>query len=102
MRKFVWLSMLILTTLCGCVRSKPITGPDGTQVYSIECNGIQNTIADCLEKAGEVCGARGYSVLGADKEFSSTATAFYTGNPNNPLAYVPTNRFNRNLLIQCK
>ena len=94
--------MLSLIILGGCVKAKPITGPDGTQVYSITCNGALNTMADCIEKAGEMCGSRGYHVIDADKEYTSTNSLYYTANPNQPYVYMPSNRFKRNLLIQCK
>ena len=102
MRKIIWLAMLILPILSGCVWVKPITGPDGTQVYSIECNGAIYSMADCFEKAGEMCGSSGYHVINAGQDYTSTNLLYYTANPYQPYVNMPVNRFDRSLLIQCK
>lgn len=36
--------------------------------YKISCGGHLNSFGDCVEKAGEMCGASGYKVVGANGE----------------------------------
>lgn len=39
--------------------------PDGSKGYSIDCSGGAYTIADCMNKAAEVC-AGAYQIMGQD------------------------------------
>ena len=80
--------LLALSILCGCARATPITGPDGQSAYHINCSGIQNSLADCYVKAGEICGGRGYYVLDRQEDYS-------------PSVYGGTKTM-RSLFIQCK
>jgi hypothetical protein len=38
-------------------------GPDGRQAYVMRCSGMGRSLADCYQKAGELCPA-GYDVVG--------------------------------------
>lgn len=49
--------------LTGCAFSKEIYLPDGTKGHSISCDGAAVGIATCFEKAGDLCGSRGYDQL---------------------------------------
>jgi hypothetical protein len=40
---------------------------DGRQGYLIKCKGWTNSWSSCAVKAGNVCGARGYSVTQSDE-----------------------------------
>lgn len=71
----------IAMTLSGCVTSKQFTGPNGQPAYSIRCNGMANTWGDCLAKAGEICGAQGYTILERNGEAVNMAFASGYANP---------------------
>ena len=47
----------------GCATSKQISGPNGEVLHSIDCSGYYNNIGTCLERAGKICGSRGYDIL---------------------------------------
>jgi hypothetical protein len=87
MRKCIWPAIL-MCVLCGCARATPVIGPDGRQAYRVNCSGIQNTLTDCLVKAGEICGAHGYTVLDRFEDYS-------------PSMYGGTKTM-RALFIQCR
>ncbi len=59
-----------LVFLCACAKATDTYLPDGSLGQSISCNGSLLNHGDCLAKAGEVCGARGYSLI--NKDGSST------------------------------
>lgn len=52
-------------------------------------------MADCIGKAGEICGSRGDVVLGVSAESPSAVISSGTN-------YYPMKTFHRNLFIQCK
>lgn len=58
---------LYLVTLCtiavGCVTSREAFLPDGGKGHSINCSGTGLNWGSCYEKAGEICGTRGYDVI---------------------------------------
>jgi hypothetical protein len=49
--------------LTGCAFSKEVYLPDGAKGYSISCDGAAVGIATCFEKAGDLCGSKGYDQL---------------------------------------
>lgn len=58
------LALLSVTLILnGCAMSSKTYTPDGREGYSIECSGSALSWGRCLEKAGSLCGARGYEVL---------------------------------------
>ena len=65
---------LFALIISGCVSSKPVVGPDGTTHYSLDCSGDGFTWNDCLERAGELCGAQGYFVVAKTDENRPTLT----------------------------
>ena len=63
----------IVVLASGCVTSKPITTASGQRGHVIDCSA--GNMGNCLEKAGDLCGANGYDTLDQkDKE------SFWTGN----------------------
>ena len=54
---------LLLLTLAGCVSTQAVYTPDGRQGHTIDCSAYRHSWADCLAKASDLCGARGYDVL---------------------------------------
>ena len=55
--------LLITFILTSCAISKSTYLPDGKQGHSISCDGAAVGMNVCFEKAGELCGSRGYNVL---------------------------------------
>ncbi|MDP3008274.1 MAG: hypothetical protein Q8N30_04290 [Methylococcales bacterium] len=53
----------LATILGGCVMSSEVYLPDGTKGFNISCNGSANSISNCFEKAGDICGAKGYDLF---------------------------------------
>ncbi|MBI1327494.1 MAG: hypothetical protein GC136_07620 [Alphaproteobacteria bacterium] len=104
MRVFLILSLAILSA---CTMAKEITLPDGKQGYNISCNGTANSFSSCVEKAGEVCGSRGYEVIGQNGEkipyVNSSGSAFggaggFSGGYQTQMGMF----VNRNLFVRCK
>jgi len=50
--------------IAGCVTTKEVFLADGSKSYRIGCDGIGYLhTGDCLERAGAICGASGYTIL---------------------------------------
>lgn len=81
--------------LSGCASADKLRTPDGQIGYSVSCNGAMLDWGACYEKAGEICGARGYEVF--SKSDSKGATYF----ENQFSAYGGTAIY-RNMVIACK
>lgn len=54
-----------ILTMGGCVTSRPVALPNGTQGLAIRCPGAARDISDCMNKAAEVCGGA-YQMLDRD------------------------------------
>jgi hypothetical protein len=69
--------------------------PDGERGHSISCSGAGTSWADCYEKAGQACGAKGYDVIagGSDQTTAVAGNKYgvYGGTTNN-----------RSILVKCK
>lgn len=59
--------------LNGCALASKTYTPDGREGYSINCSGTALSWGECLEKAGSLCGARGYDVLERSGDAGSVA-----------------------------
>ena len=62
---------ILTIILTGCVRVTPVTLGDGTNAYELSCRGSGRGMADCRNKAAEICGGK-YKELDAE-EYSSGA-----------------------------
>ena len=106
MKHIVVLLSFALLALAGCVTARPMTMPNGARGEVISCNGIQHSITDCLERAGEDC-PQGYDVVGGDQEsqpflvsnggFSATR---YQAQGN--YATVAGARTKRSIMVTCR
>jgi hypothetical protein len=93
--------------VAGCVNEKPLYTADGQVGHSISCTpgwtgGIIGAVANastswatCYEKAGELCGARGYDVIDRVGE----GGVYGQGGGNG--GFVSTTN-NRMMIIKCK
>lgn len=77
--------------LTGCVTASPTYGPDGRRAYTIECDGVQHSIGDCYQKAGQLCGAKGYNILTGAVEHGAAASNYFAATSSH-----------RSLVISCK
>ena len=73
--------------------------PDGSEGYSISCDGSAVGINVCFEKAGETCGSKGYEILSRDGQIIPAGFATVQNNQ----AFVSYGAFNtKSILVQCK
>ncbi|HEU4344750.1 MAG TPA: hypothetical protein VFU31_24610 [Candidatus Binatia bacterium] len=90
MRNF-WVVFL----LGACATSSQTYTPDGKVGHSIACSGTALSWGHCYEKAGQICGPKGYRVVagGADQGALAAGTqqAFFAGST-----------ISRSMVIQCK
>jgi hypothetical protein len=79
-------ALLVAVVLVSCATSKEIHTAEGKQGYSIECRAVNwgwvSQSFNCVEKAQELCGERGFDVLERSGE--------------------PSTLFTRNMIIQCR
>jgi hypothetical protein len=89
------LELLVLLALGGCVTARPVALPNGTQGYAIRCPGGHRDIADCMNKAAEVCGGK-YQVLNGDAMVAGGVVAPV----GNGAVFVPA--VHRSLIVSCQ
>jgi len=56
-------ALLVAVVLVSCATSREIHTAEGKPAYSVECRAVFYQSFDCLEKAQELCGLRGFTVL---------------------------------------
>lgn len=81
--------------LSGCATSSKTYAPDGTEAFSINCSGAGGNWGMCYEKAGDLCGTKGYEILSKDGDDGLTIAAGQN-------ALYGGSVINRSLLIRCK
>lgn len=87
--------LLIISVLGGCATSRQVYTADGKKGYLIDCSGSALNWGMCYEKAGIICGERGYEVL----EKSSDQGAMVMGNQS---GLYGGSIINRSMIIKCK
>ena len=94
--KFFYFTILVSAMwLSGCASSSQTYGPDGRVAHSLNCSGTARTWGMCYEKAGEICGAKGYDIL----EKSGEQGVSVAGNSS---GVYGSSTFGRTMLIACK
>jgi hypothetical protein len=91
----------------GCVTSKEIFLADGTKGHNINCGGSGMNYSNCLEKAGEICGIRGYHILNQQGDVVTLPVAIREFNASTRSASVgylaqSGSIVSRNLFVKCK
>lgn len=81
--------------LTGCISSKQLIGPSGQPAYAISCNGGPNSWNDCFERAGEICGAKGYELLERNGEVVSAIGGSANG-------FAGGTGLRRSMMVACK
>jgi uncharacterized protein YceK len=87
--------LFIAMTLSGCATASKTYTSDGKEGYNITCSGSALNWGMCYEKAGTLCGAKGYEVL----EKSGDQGALLSGNQYGLYA---GSVINRSMIIKCK
>lgn len=88
--------LLITLILSGCAATavKTYTG-DGKEGYNIDCSGNGLSWGMCYEKAGKICGTKGYVVLEKDGDQGSSLSG-------NQYGIYASSEITRSMIIKCK
>lgn len=95
MFKLVMGLSLLAVALHGCASARKTYTSSGREGYSINCSGNASTWGRCYEKAGDICGAKGYEVLEKMGENVTTSSSTI-------LEQHSGTDINRNMIIRCK
>lgn len=87
--------LLITAILGGCATASKTYTADGKEGYNITCSGSALNWGMCYEKAGNICGSKGYEVL----EKNGDQGALLSGNQYGLYA---GSVINRSMIIKCK
>jgi len=93
-RMIMWLSLLVCC-ISGCATARKTHTSDGKEGYSINCSGTPSSWGSCYEKAGAICGVKGYEVL---EKIGETLTS----SSGNIFEQHGGTDINRNMIIKCK
>jgi hypothetical protein len=88
-----------IALLAGCASSSKTYGPNGEVAYNLNCSGTARNWGMCLEKAGNICGARGYNVITSNGESGFIASGYSSGMNSNFIGGTTTTR---SMVIACK
>lgn len=87
--------MISAFCLSGCATASKTYTSDGQEGYSITCSGNALNWGMCYEKAGDMCGKKGYEVL----EKTGDQGAIVSGNQ---FGVYGGSVINRNMIVRCK
>ena len=96
---FALSALLLLPGLSGCAISKKTYLMDGSEGYRISCGGAAVVIHLCFEKAGEVCGSRGYDLVSRDGRTIPYGTGTATSQQG-VVSYSSSNT--KSIMIRCR
>lgn len=82
-------------SLSGCATAAQTYLPDGRRGYTVECPGAANSWGKCYEKAGEICGAKGYDIVSQTGDKGGMVSG-------NQYGLYGGSVITRDLLIACK
>ncbi|PSJ17852.1 hypothetical protein C7H79_05935 [Nitrosomonas supralitoralis] len=106
---FILIVIICIAMLQGCAvpRGKEVFLADGARGYNIYCGGSGLNYSNCLEKAGDICGTRGYHLVNQQGEivpFSIAVREFAPNSQSTTIGYVTQSgsTVTRNLLVKCK
>jgi len=84
----------LLLVLSACATAKETYTASGQKGYTIDCSGSAGNWGMCTQKAGELCGAKGYTILQSSGGQSAMLTSNQFGTYASPVV-------NRSMTIQC-
>lgn len=93
-KKMLLLSLLVFE-ICGCAVARKTYAPDGSEGYVLNCSGTASTWGRCYERAGDICGEKGYEVLEKISENLQSSSG-------NVVERHSATDINRNLIIKCR
>lgn len=85
------MAVLAVLVMMGCATSRETYTSDGSKGYSIGCSGSMVSWGACYEKAGELCGSKGYDVLSGGSDQGVVATNIFASSTHN-----------RSMIVRCK
>ena len=91
--------LLALPLLLGCASATQTYAPDGRTAHAVDCGGVWRDWGACMERAGEICGAKGYDVLARDSDRNRFGGYLRYGSGGGG-SYTST--YTRNMLIACR
>jgi hypothetical protein len=53
----------LVAMLGACTSAREIYLPNGSLGHDIRCDGFANRMENCFQRAGEICGAKGYDLV---------------------------------------
>ena len=89
------IALATVILLSGCVSASKTYGPDGKEAFSINCSGLARTWGMCYEKAGDLCGAKGYEVIGQGGDHGAVVSVNQSGGFGGSM-------ISRSLLVKCR
>lgn len=96
--------VILALQISGCATSRDVRLADGWLTHVVSCGGPLLNMGHCQEKAGAVCGGRGYVVLNkSGGELPASANAIPTGGlPDLPQSMAGLKEYpERKLFIRC-
>jgi hypothetical protein len=84
-------AVLIVLLTGACATASKTYGPDGREAFVLDCSGLARNWGTCYEKAGDLCGTRGYEVINALGAGGAIIGAYGGGSV-----------MQKSLVIQCK
>ena len=93
--KSIILIFLFSVIISGCASANKVYTSTGEQGYSINCSGTALNWGMCYEKAGEICGEKGYEVLERIGDQGSMLSA-------NQFGLYGGSTISRSLIVKCK
>lgn len=87
--------IVVFALLSGCATASKTYTADGQEGYSINCSGSALNWGMCYEKAGDLCGQRGYVVLEKSGDEGAIVSANYMGLYGGSV-------INRSMIVKCK
>ena len=87
--------LFFVSIIGGCATAKQTYTSDGKKGYVIDCSGGALNWGMCYEKAGEICGAKGYVVLEKSSEKGVVISGSQFGLYGGSVLY-------RSMVIKCK
>ena len=95
---------LLLLTACFATAS-PVYLPDGSSGFRIVCDNPMSGTPECLQKASDICGSRGYQTYDQNGHLKSdndqTLGAITAFNSNPPKGSKTTDA-QKNMFIKCR
>jgi len=85
--------------LLGCASATQTYAPDGRAAHAVDCGGLMRDWGACMERAGEICGARGYDILARDTDRNRSGGSSRRGSIGGGFAATT---HTRNMLISCR